>query len=66
MAPPLINIILDVLVAIFAIVYGASGLAGTGEGYCYSYPRFDNSCMRRALPAQILAGIALGSAVVFG
>lgn len=71
-APLFINIIVDILVAIFAIVPGASGLSGMGDSYCYIHywdepdEREIGRCLRRALPARIFAGIALGSAVIFG
>lgn len=66
--PLLINIIIDVLVAFFAIAYSASGLAGIDGDYCYGPydPHRHGSCMRHALPARIFAGIALGAACVFG
>lgn len=68
-APLAINLIVDVVIAFFALTYGASGLSGLldGQGGWCSYPGGqDAGCGRRELVAKVLAGIALGAGVVFG
>lgn len=70
MLPLLINIIVDILITCLGIAYGAAGLANINGSYCYLWGPHDPNrreiCMRHALPARIFAGIALGTACVFG
>lgn len=57
LAPLAFNMLLDVLIAAFAIGYAAGGLAGLDPGLQYRWGQ---------LPVEILAGMALGFALIFG
>ena len=68
-APPAINLILDIVIAFFAMTYGAGGLSGLldGQGGWCSYPGEDYLiCERGALAMQVFAGIAMAASVIFG
>ena len=68
-APIAINLVVDVVVAFFAITYGAGGLSGLldGQGGWCSYPGGDYAiCRRGALPVKVFAGIAMGAGIVVG
>lgn len=51
-APLVVNMLCDILVAVFAISYGANGLSELSYG--------------RPIPAKILAGIALAIGTICG
>jgi hypothetical protein len=57
MSPLALNLLFDFLIALFAISYAASGLGGVVDRYDYGWSQ---------LPIQILAGIAMGMALIFG
>jgi len=57
MSPLALNLLFDFLIALFAIPYAASGLAGVVDRYDHGWSQ---------LPIQILAGIAMGMALLFG
>ncbi len=64
-----INLIVDIVIAFFAITYGAGGLSGLLDGqggWCSYLGEDDGSCDRRALPVKVFAGIAMGAGIVFG
>ena len=68
-APLAINLFVDIVIAFFAITYGAGGLSGLldGSGGWCSYPGGDYLiCERGALAVKVFAGIAMGAAIVFG
>ncbi|CAD6564456.1 MAG: hypothetical protein ASARMPRED_004421 [Alectoria sarmentosa] len=68
-APLALNLIVDIVIAFFAITYGAGGLSGLldGQGGWCSYPGGDYSiCRRGALPVKVFAGIAMGAGIAFG
>ena len=68
-APLAINLIVDIVVAFFAITYSAGGLSGLldGKGGWCSYPGEDDAfCWRGALPVKVFAGSAMGAGIVFG
>lgn len=57
MSPLALNLLFDFLIALFAIIYAASGLGGVVDPYSHGWSQ---------LPIQILAGVALGMALIFG
>lgn len=68
-APLALNLIVDVVIAFFAITYGGGGLSGLldGRGGWCSYPGGDHSmCRRGVLPVKVFAGVAMGAGMVFG
>ena len=68
-APLAINLIVDIVIAFFAIIYGAGGLSGLldGSGGWCSYPGGDYLiCERGALAVKVFAGIAMGAGIMFG
>ncbi|KAL9131092.1 MAG: hypothetical protein Q9175_006856 [Cornicularia normoerica] len=68
-APLVINAIVDIVIAFFAITYGTGGLSGLldGQGGWCSYPGGDYFiCRRGALPVKVFAGIAMGAGIVLG
>ncbi|MCJ1275900.1 hypothetical protein MMC21_003705 [Puttea exsequens] len=69
-APLPVSLILDIIIGLIALGYGLAGLPSIADGgYCYSYPHNEidqDACMRRALPARLVAGVALGAGVLMG
>lgn len=57
MSPLALNLLFDFLIALFAITYAARGLGGVVNPYDPDWSQ---------LPIQILAGIAMGTALIFG
>ncbi len=57
MSPLALILLFDFLIALFAIIYAASGLGGVIDPYNDDWSE---------LPIQILAGIAMGMALIFG
>ena len=68
-APLAINLIVDIVIAFFAITYGAGGLSGLldGQGGWCSYPGGDYLiCERGRLAVQVFAGIAMAAGIISG
>lgn len=57
MSPLALNLLFDLLIALFAITHAASGLGGVVDPYDRGWSQ---------LPIQVLAGIAMGTALIFG
>lgn len=68
-APLAINLIVDVVIAFFALAYGAGGLSGLLDGqggWCMNPVGRPVSCGHGELVVKVFAGIAVGAGIVFG
>ena len=69
-SPTPLNLIVDVVIAFFAITYGAGGLSALldGRGGWCSYAGGDDYslCRRGALPVMVFAGMAMGAGILCG
>lgn len=57
MAPLAFNMLFDILIAAFAISYGAAGLSGVADYYGWNWGN---------LAVRVLSGIGLGMGLIFG